>query len=148
MSVKTGCTELWPEMMIGFGYMKVAKANVESSSTKAISKWMEITRLMPDGSWRPVYRTEGAPVPRTSTDPIFFGTSDAGHSGSNAHVLFLSLIQKRFLKLVEIRMLSDLRSLWWQIQTSGNSFYAFMILEGLDVMSVAQNLAANNRMQG
>ena len=33
-------------------------------------KWMEICKLMPDGSWLPVYRTEGAPGPRTSTDPI------------------------------------------------------------------------------
>ena len=34
-------------------------------------KWMEICKLMPDGSWCPVCRTEGAPGPRTSPDPIF-----------------------------------------------------------------------------
>ena len=34
-------------------------------------KWMEICKLQPDGSWLPVYRTEGAPGRRTCTDPIF-----------------------------------------------------------------------------
>lgn len=34
-------------------------------------KWIEVCKLQPDGSWLPVYRTEGAPGRPTNTDPIY-----------------------------------------------------------------------------
>ena len=47
-------------------------------------KWMEVSQKLPDGSWSPVYRTEGAPGPRRSTDPIFSEQVMQDTVGSNA----------------------------------------------------------------
>ena len=106
-------------------------------------KWMEICKLMPDGSWLPVYRTEGAPGPvRTSTDPILleqvmqdivkvFCLSCLFFNAFFENERIMSKAQ-RFADL----MLADpnLRQL----------FHAFMVAEGLDMLSVAQHLAVNN----
>ena len=76
-------------------------------------KWMEICKLMPDGSWLPVYRTEGAPGPvRTSTDPILLEqVMQDLVKVFCLSCLFLNAFfeNERIMSKAHMRMLNDLR---------------------------------------